>query len=103
MEEALVAESVYVQPRKRNMAVRLGIELVQTAALMVLLFLGIRVVVQNFRVEGPSMQPTLTTGQYLWVNKVAYLDVEGHFVFGGPQRGDIAVLRPPNEDLDLIK
>src|SRR3954466_6340977 len=103
MEEALVAESVYVQPRKRNMAVRLGIELVQTAALMVLLFLGIRGIVQNFRVEGPSMQPTLTTGEYLWVNKAAYYEVNGAFPLGGPQRGDIAVLRPPNEETDLIK
>ena len=103
MDEALVADPVYVQPRKRNMALRFGTELLQTAALMVLLFLGIRGVVQNFRVEGPSMQPTLYTGQYLWVSKVAYLDVEGHFIFGGPQRGDIAVLRPPDESVDLIK
>jgi signal peptidase I len=103
MDEALIAEPVYVQPRKRNMALRFGAELVQTAALMVLLFLGIRAVVQNFRVEGPSMQPTLASGQYIWVNKVSYVDVEGHFIFGGPQRGDIAVLRPPNEDVDLIK
>ena len=80
-------------------------ELAQTAAIMLALFFGIRGVVQNFRVEGPSMQPTLTSGQYLWVNKAAYLDLGGQFPFGGPRRGDIAVLRPPGEteDIDLIK
>jgi signal peptidase I len=80
-------------------------EVVQTAALMVLLFVGIRGLVQNFRVEGPSMQPTLSTGQFLWVNKAAYFELDHHFVFGGPQRGDIAVLVPPSdrEEYDLIK
>jgi signal peptidase I len=65
----------------------------------------VRGVVQNFRVEGPSMQPTLATGQFLWVNKAAYFQVNQEFVFGGPQRGDIAVLVAPGdqEDFDLIK
>ncbi len=94
--------AVYVQP-KRSVLRRLTTELLQTLILMAALFLGIRGVVQNFRVEGPSMQPTLTSGQYLWVNKAAYAELNGHFVLGGPQRGDIAVVRPPNEDVDLIK
>jgi signal peptidase I len=93
---------VYVVPRASKIK-RFGLELLQTFAVMVLLFVGIRGVVQNFRVEGPSMQPTLTSGQYLWVNKAAYFEYDGHFVLGGPQRGDIAVVRPPNEDVDLIK
>jgi signal peptidase I len=95
-------EQVYVT-RPQNRLRRLGMELLQTFALMVALFIGIRGLVQNFRVEGPSMQPTLTSGQYLWVNKAAYFEMDGHFVLGGPQRGDIAVLRPANEDVDLIK
>jgi signal peptidase I len=80
-------------------------EAVQTAVLMLLLFFGIRGLIQNFRVEGPSMQPTLATGQFLWVNKAAYFQIDHHYVFGGPQRGDIAVLVPPGdqEDFDLIK
>ena len=72
-------------------------EAVQTAALMLMLFVGLRGMVQNFRVEGPSMQPTLATGQFLWVNKAAYLQLHHRFIFGGPQRGDIAVLVPPDE------
>lgn len=95
-------EQVYVT-RPKSRLKQLGMELLQTFALMVALFIGIRGLVQNFRVEGPSMQPTLTSGQYLWVNKAAYFELDGHFVLGGPQRGDIAVLRPQNEDVDLIK
>jgi signal peptidase I len=75
----------------------------ETIVVMALLFIGVRGVIQNFRVDGPSMLPTLESGQYLWVNKAAYLSVDGRFVLGGPQRGDIAVLRPPNDDIDLIK
>jgi signal peptidase I len=80
-------------------------EVVQTAVLMVVVFGGIRGLVQNFRVEGPSMQPTLSSGQFLWVNKAAYFELNQHYVFGGPQRGDIAVLVPPGdqENFDLIK
>jgi signal peptidase I len=91
--------SRWIGPRK------FGAELLQTIVLMSVLFLGVRGVVQNFRVEGPSMQPTLTTGEFLWVNKAAYFEWNGQYILGGPQRGDIAVLRPPNttEDIDLIK
>jgi signal peptidase I len=80
-------------------------ELVQTIVVMGVLFLSVHAVLQNFRVEGPSMQPTLTSGEFLWVNKAAYLEVNGQYVLGGPQRGDIAVLRSPDasEDIDLIK
>jgi signal peptidase I len=83
----------------------LGRDAVQTALLIAVLFLGVRGVAQNFRVEGPSMQPTLATGQFLWVNKAAYFQLDHRFVFGGPQRGDIAVLVPPDDqqDFDLIK
>jgi signal peptidase I len=98
----LQTQPLYVE-RKRSMVRRVGFELLQTFALMVLLFVGIRGIVQNFRVEGPSMQPTLTAGQYLWVNKAAYVELNGEYVLGGPQRGDIAVVRPPNEEVDLIK
>jgi signal peptidase I len=84
---------------------RVSIEIVQTVLLMALLFGGVRLVMQNFRVEGPSMLPTLTTGELLWVNKAAYYRWNGQYLLGGPQRGDIAVLRSPDatDDVDLIK
>jgi signal peptidase I len=84
---------------------KFGIELLQTLALMLVLFCGVRILFQNFRVEGPSMQPTLTSGELVWVNKAAYYRWNDQYILGGPQRGDIAVLHSPDptDDVDLIK
>ncbi len=94
-------------------------EIVQTVLLTIAIFLAVRSVVQNFRVEGASMDPTLHSGQYLLINKVTYARVDGtvldrfvddatpndqaNFIFGGPQRGDIVVFRSPGADKDFIK
>ena len=82
---------------------KFGRELLQTLLIMGALFLGTRTVVQNFRVDGPSMQPTLHSGEFLWVNKAAYFKMNGDYPLGGPQRGDIAVLKAPDSEDDLIK
>ncbi len=98
------------------------LEFLQTVMLTVIIFVAVRSVVQNFQIEGPSMQPTLVTGQYLLVNKLAYLQLEGAplqaaqqvglfrgsehgvFLLGGPQRGDIIVFREPVPPyVDLVK
>src|SRR6266498_3280761 len=72
-------------------------EIVETLFITVVIFLLIRTVVQNFRVEGLSMEPNFHDGQYIFVNKLAYL-------FNGPARGDPVVLVPPtNVDRDYIK
>ena len=95
-------------------------EIVQTVLLTIAIFLAVRSVVQNFRVEGASMDPTLHTGQYLLINKVLYARADGTFlervvpdstpndqpnyIFGGPQRGDIIVFQAPGQsDKDFIK
>jgi signal peptidase I len=94
-------------------------ELLQTIVLTLAIFLGVRSVVQNFRVEGASMEPTLETGQYLLISKASYFHIEGtpldrflpttkqgsiDYLFGGPQRGDIVVFRAPTQpDKDFIK
>lgn len=52
---------------------------------------------QNFRIEGSSMLPTMSEGQYLIINKLAYFLDE-------PERGDIIVLHFPNDrSRDFIK
>jgi signal peptidase I len=96
-----------------------GGELLQAAIVAgVLIFAG-RTVVENFRVEGISMQPNFSSGQVLVVNRLAYLHVDGtplehvlpttqqgsiDYVFGGPQRGDIAIFDSPVEPgVDYIK
>ncbi|MBV9174765.1 MAG: signal peptidase I [Chloroflexi bacterium] len=91
--------------RPRPAALSITREFLQTALLVAILFLGMRALLQNFRVDGPSMNPTLASGEFLWVNKAAYFQIASQYVFGGPQRGDIAVLKSPDatEDIDLIK
>jgi signal peptidase I len=76
---------------------------------------------QNFKVEGSSMEPGLHDGQYLLVNKAIYFQVNldtlskflpfihpgddpKHFLFHGPQRGDVIVFRyPADPSRDFIK
>ncbi len=72
-------------------------EIVETVALTILIFLTIRFVLQSYHVEGPSMQPNLTTDQYVLVNKTAYL-------FRPPERGDVVVFHAPRDTgKDYIK
>src|ERR687885_1846975 len=72
-------------------------DILETALLTLVIFLAVRFGVQTFRVEGFSMEPTLHSNQYLLVNKVSYM-------VGNPQRGDIVVLRFPQDPRrDFIK
>jgi len=64
-------------------------EFLETAALALLIFLAVRTFVMNYRVIGHSMQPNIHEGQYLLIDKLLY-------GFGESRRGDIVVLRPPN-------
>ena len=83
-------------------------EVVEVLALAALVFFGARAILDNFLVTGPSMQPTLHTGQYLIINKAVYLRSswlerlnpfgqpgDAHYVFHPPRRGEIIVLQPP--------
>lgn len=80
--------------RKVGVALR---ELIETLILTLVIFLLIRFAVQNFRIEGSSMEPNFHDGQYLFVNKLIYL-------FQPPQRGDVIVFVPPNSgSRDFIK
>lgn len=75
----------------------LGRELAETIVLTLLIFLIMRALVQNYRIQGYSMEPNLHEQQYLIVNKVAYY-------LGEPQRGDIIVFEYPNgPETDYIK
>ncbi len=96
-------------------------ELLETVLLALIIFLAVRSVVQNFKVEGSSMEPNLHTGEYLLVNKAVYLSfdlsplTEGLPLIGGlangpvfpfhpPQRGEVVVFRfPKDPSRDFIK
>jgi signal peptidase I len=99
-------------------------DVVETLILTAVIFLLVRSVVQNFKVEGRSMEPTLRNGQYLLINKAVYWHLDGQlidrifpgligdpdlqdgavYLFGEPQRGDIVVFRFPRDpSRDFIK
>jgi signal peptidase I len=69
----------------------------ETVVLTLVIFLLIRTVVQNFRVEGMSMEPNFHDGQFLLINKLAYK-------LGEVERGDVIVFRYPRDpSRDFIK
>lgn len=72
-------------------------EIIETIVLTVVIFAAINFLSGRFRIEGPSMMPTLNPGQYLIINKVVYR-------LHPPGRGDIIVFHHPRSpDRDLIK
>ncbi|MCB0075834.1 MAG: signal peptidase I [Anaerolineales bacterium] len=99
----VVAPSVaanHGQPSAGARAGRLLVEVLETVILTLLIFVLMRGVIQNYRIEGFSMEPNLHQGQFLIVNKAAYY-------VGEPQRGDIVVFESPwtisDEERDYIK
>lgn len=103
------------------MTPRLTRELLEAVALAVIVFLVIQTSVQNFKVEGSSMSPTLRGGQYLLVNKLLYFRIDqgrfsriipfwqadtpaNRFAFHPPRRGEVIVFRYPNNPRrDFVK
>ncbi len=76
---------------------RLLREIIETVVLTLLMFLVIRFAVQNFNIEGTSMEPTLHNTELILVDKWTYL-------FHPPSRGDIIVfVAPPDPTQDYIK
>lgn len=72
-------------------------EMAETVVLAIVIFLVIRVGVQNYRIEGQSMEPNFHNGEYLLVNKLAYR-------LGSFERGDVIVFHYPNDPTkDYIK
>src|SRR5260370_19828351 len=76
---------------------RLVREVIETIVLTILMFLVIRLAVQNFNIEGMSMEPSLHDKELILVDKWTYL-------FHAPSRGDVVVfVAPPHPDQDYIK
>lgn len=69
-------------------------EVVETVLLTLLIFFAVHFSIQPFRVDGPSMQPGLHTGELVLVNLLTY-------DFSAPQRGDVIVFHPPGESDDI--
>ena len=115
-------------PRQRTLWRPLGRglrEVAETIILALLIFLLVRAVVQNFQVEGRSMEPTFENQWYVLVNKALYWEINMEtvskfvpfvdpgddsmrYLFRGPKRGDVVVFRSPNQpangpERDFIK
>ena len=76
---------------------RLVREIIETIVLTVLMFLVIRFAVQNFNIEGHSMEPSLHDQELILVDKWTYL-------FRAPAHGDVIVfVAPPQPSQDYIK
>jgi signal peptidase I len=75
---------------KRSGTLRFILDIVETLILSVVLFAVINAVSARIRVDGASMQPTLETGEFVIVNKLAYM-------LGNPQVGDVIVFHFPRD------
>jgi signal peptidase I len=79
---------------KRSSLVR---EIVETVILTAVMFFVINQAVQNYDVEGPSMEPSLHTQERIMVDKVSYR-------FHDPHRGDVIVFTaPPHPTMNYVK
>ncbi|MSP78518.1 MAG: signal peptidase I [Dehalococcoidia bacterium] len=87
-------------------------ETLETVLLALGLFLLLRVSIQNFRVVGSSMEPNIHSGEYVFVNKLAYVGIPWGkiaaalpfvsapkdtmlYPLGFPKRGDVFVFHAP--------
>ncbi len=108
------------QPEAKGSARSVLREMLETLLFTLLIFFLVRTVVQNFMIEGSSMEPNLHTGQYIMVNRLVYLHVDLNlrrwlpgaenetarlaYLFHAPQRGDIVVFEYPRDtSRDFIK
>ena len=85
------------EKEKRSGFMRFVIDIVETLILSIVLFAAINTVSARIRVDGASMEPTLQSGEFVIVNKLAYF-------FGNPAVGDIIVFHFPRDpDQEYIK
>ncbi|MPZ24041.1 MAG: signal peptidase I [Dehalococcoidia bacterium] len=113
---------IETRPHPKNQPrVKAGVrELIETIVLALFIFLLVRSSLQNFKVEGFSMDPTLENGEFILVNKLIYQKVDlgpldsllpfvdfeddSRFILRAPRRGDIVVFEPNGEPgRDFIK
>jgi signal peptidase I len=75
---------------RRSKVARFFLDVLETLILSVLLFVGINAVSARIRVDGHSMEPTLQSGEFVIVNKLAYK-------FSQPEISDVIVFHYPRD------
>jgi len=83
VEDLATTQPIASRPRARPV----WLQLLETVLVAGLVFFALEYATGRFRVEGPSMQPGLHTGQYVLADKLAYR-------LGRPQRGDVVTVLP---------
>ncbi len=63
-------------------------QIIVTVLILLIVFTGVQLTLQSFKVEGASMEPSFSDGQYLLVNKLTYR-------FHSPGRGEVIVFHNP--------
>jgi len=85
------------KPGQQSSFFRFLVDVLETLVLSVLLFLGINAISARIRVDGSSMEPSLHSGEFVIVNRLAYK-------FGEPEHGDVVVFHFPGDpDQEYIK
>ena len=96
-EEFSEHEVATVPIEKEGSVLRFFLDLLETIALSVVLFLGINALTARVMVDGFSMRPTLENGEYVLVNKMSYRSEL-------PEYGDVVVFHfPVDPAQDFIK
>lgn len=96
MTEPSIAPQVAEEPQPDRLKETLR-EIAETLILAAVIYLVVNFFTIRCEVDGPSMEPTLQTGQRLIVYRLAY-------AFSEPERGDVIVFRSSNNpDDDLVK
>ncbi len=87
-------------------------DILETAIIAILIFVLVRSVVLNFKVDGDSMLPSFESGEMILVSRVSYGEFnlgdvvdwipgvpDQHWFtiidYGSPERGDVVVFTPP--------
>src|ERR1700692_459687 len=73
---------------------RLMREIIETLVLTALMFFVINLAIQNYDVDGPSMEPRLHNNERIMVDKLSYL-------LHAPARSDVIVFVAPPEPQDF--
>lgn len=90
-------------------------ELIETVLFILLIFFIFRGVLQNYRVQGQSMEPNFHTDQYLIVNKILFFHFDVNaplrllpglrslppdmaYPLRTPERGDVVIVEEPSAD-----
>jgi len=108
--EEIASDDVYTleqqpdQPASGSQFGAILYEVLETLVLAVVIWLVVNFTTARYVVEGQSMEPNLHTGQYLIVNRLAYMQVGNLITLGSPQHGDIVVFDfPRNPTDDYVK